>query len=72
MGPCTDTYLFLGGGDLKGMKSWDPIRKGQLDFRTALRNSIVQTLVHKIPVEVGWEGTQPCFDCSSESWADSV
>lgn len=54
------------------MKSWDPTRKGQLDFRTALRNSIVQTLVHKIPVEVGWEGTQPCFDCSSESWADSV
>lgn len=45
-------YLLF-GGDLKGMRSWDSAREGQLDFKTALRNYIVQTLIKKITVEVG-------------------
>lgn len=71
MGLCTDTHSFFGGGDLRGMKLWDSFCKGKLDFKIALRNYIVQTL-NKIPVEIGWEGIQWCFDCGSESWADRV
>ena len=47
-------------------------REGELAFKTALRNYVVQTLIKKITVEVGWEGAQGCFDCNSKSWADRL